>query len=268
MKPVDIDEIKLIDLYVNQGLDGRDCAKRLDVHYAPIIRRLRKLGVTIRPPTRSLIKDISDEQVVDLYCGQKLSLDQTASALKRSRGFVRGRLKKSGIVSRSLSDSCKIRKGTAEITNEQLIYLHDIREWPCSKISEHFNKSSDFVRQRFILIGKVRRGKVGKDNPAYIDGRTPLRTRIRDCVKSLAWKQACMERDNYTCQNTGQHGGKLEIHHIKSFSQILEEFLSLNSDLNPEDDCDQLFDLSQSYQPFWDVDNGVTLSEESHRSTR
>lgn len=266
MKLADIDETNMIDLYVGQRLTAKACALKLCVSQSTLVRRLKKNGITIRPATRRLIEDVSDEQVVDLYVNQKLSLEQTACVLNRSRGFVRGRLKKTGTITRSLSESDKIRKGTTDITDEQLIYLHDVRGWPCSKISEHFNKSPDFARQRFINMGKARRGKVGKDNPAYIDGRTPLRTRIRDCAKSLAWKQACMERDNYTCQETKQHGGKLEVHHLKSLSQVLEEFLYLNSDLDPEKDCDKLFDLSQHYGPFWDISNGLTLSEVAHHT--
>lgn len=267
MRPAEIDEKRLIELYVDQELTAKACSNILGVGDASICRRLRKLDIKVRPSTKNSITKISDEQVVNLYCNKELSLEQTAHVLDRSRGFVRGRLKKAGIATRSLSESGKIRDGTVDITDEQLIYLHDIRGWPCSKISDHFGKSPDFARQRFILIGKARRDKIGKNNPAYIDGRTPLRTRIRDCAKSLVWKQVCMARDNYTCQETGQHGGKLEVHHIKPFSKIFEEFLYLNSDLDPENDCDQLFDLSQHYDPFWDTSNGKTLSEESHHST-
>lgn len=266
MRPVYIDEDKMIDLYVNKKMTAKACAFRLGVSQSALVRRLKKLGITVRPPIRRLIENISDEQVADLYCNKKLSRKQISSKLGCSDGLVRGRLKILGISSRPLSEGQKLGKGTADITDDQLIYLHDVRDWTCAKISRHFGKSEDFVRQRFRAIGKARRQNVGRYNGAYIDGRTPLRTRIRDCAKSLAWKQACMERDNYTCQETGQHGGKLEVHHHKPFSQIFEEFLSLNSDLNPEDDCDELFDLSQHYKPFWDINNGITLSEETHHT--
>lgn len=268
MKSVDIDINKMIDLYVGQGLTAKACALKLNVSQSAFVRRLKKIGITIRPSIKSLIVAITDEQIADLYCSGKLSHRQIASQLDCSEGLVRGRLHKLGISPRPLSEGQKLGKGTAYITDKELIYLHDVRGWPCSRISNHFNKSADFVRQRFILIGKVRRGKTGKDNPAYIDGRTPLRTRIRDCAKSLLWKQVCMERDNYSCQDTGQHGGKLEVHHKKYFSQIFEEFLSLNSDLDPENDCDKLFDLSQEYNPFWDISNGITLSEKAHHALR
>ncbi len=267
MRPAKIDEKRLIELYSAQELTAKACAKILGVGDASICRRLRKLGITVRPSIRRLITDISDEQVIDLYWDKNLSSAQTAKILCRSEHFVRSRLAKTERGLRSLSEADKIRDGTADITDEQLIYLHDVRDWTCAKISRHFGKSEDFVRQRFIVMGKSRRQNVGKYNGAYIDGRTPLRTRIRDCAKSLAWKQACMARDNYTCQETDQHGGKLEVHHIKPFSKIFEEFMYLNSDLDPETDCDQLFDLSQHYDPFWDTSNGKTLSEESHHLT-
>jgi hypothetical protein len=103
---------------------------------------------------------------------------------------------------------------------------------------------------------------------SYKGGITPLHTRIRHCEKGAMWRRACMERDDYTCQKTGQRGGKLEVHHVKRFSEILEEFLSLNSDLDPVNDCDSLFDISQRYDPFWDTDNGLTLSEAYHKTIR
>lgn len=266
MKPIKIDENKMIDLYVNQKLTAKACAIKMGVSQSTLVRRLKKNSITVRPPTRGMIEDISNDTIIDLYRNQHLSIEQTAQFIGRSTGFVRGRLKKAGVSSRSLSESTKIRKGTSHITNEQLIYLHDVRDWTCAKISRHFGKSEDFVRQRFLVMGKNRRQNVGKYNGSYIDGRTPLRTRIRDCAKSLAWKQICMERDNYTCQSNGQHGGKLEVHHFKSFSQIFEEFLSLNSDLDPENDCDKLFEVAQYYDPFWDISNGTTLSEKAHHT--
>ncbi len=268
MKRTVMNENLLHDLYVNLQLTARACAKVLGVSDKSVCCRLRRLGIAVRPPTRRLIANIGDAQVINLYWNQKLSIAQTAKRLGKSEHLVRDRLEKSGRGLRSISDGSKIRKGTADITDDQLVFLHDVRKWSCAKISEHFGKSADFVRQRFIAMGKERRDKVGKNNPAYIDGRTPLRTRIRDCAKSLAWKQACLERDNYTCQETGQRGGKLEVHHVKRFSEILEEFLSLNSDLDPVNDCDSLFDISHRYDPFWDTDNGLTLSEEYHKTIR
>ena len=33
-------------------------------------------------------------------------------------------------------------------------------------------------------------------------------------IEYKLWRKACFERDNYTCQKSGQNGGNLEVHHI------------------------------------------------------
>ena len=148
MKPADIDNKRLIELYVDQELTAKACAKILSVGDGSICRRLRKIGITVRSPIRRLITGISDEQVIDLYWNQKLSISETAKSLGQSDGFVRCRLKKFGRVLRSWSDSARQRRGTSDITDEQLIYLHDVRDWTCAKISRHFGKSEDFNKNQ------------------------------------------------------------------------------------------------------------------------
>ena len=57
--------------------------------------------------------------------------------------------------------------------------------------------------------------------------------------KYNVWRSSVYERDNFTDAKTGQKGGKLEVHHILNFHNHLELR--------------------------FDVNNGVTLSKESHR---
>jgi 5-methylcytosine-specific restriction endonuclease McrA len=61
----------------------------------------------------------------------------------------------------------------------------------------------------------------GKNNPNYIDGRTPKVHKIRNSKKYINWRNKIFERDNYTCQECGQIGYKLHAHHIKSFSKFI-----------------------------------------------
>ena len=58
---------------------------------------------------------------------------------------------------------------------------------------------------------------------------------------------------------------KINAHHKKEFSKIFEEFLQKYAHLDPIVDCEKLFELSQQYLPFWDINNGVTISEEIHK---
>ncbi|MGG1441375.1 phage replisome organizer N-terminal domain-containing protein [Brevibacillus laterosporus] len=43
-------------------------------------------------------------------------------------------------------------------------------------------------------------------------------TEIRNSQEYREWRREVFERDNFTCQKCGQHGGKLEAHHIKGFA--------------------------------------------------
>ena len=63
-------------------------------------------------------------------------------------------------------------------------------------------------------------------------------TRLRGSSKYFNWRINVFKRDNYTCQCCGQHGGKLQVHHIENFST--------NEELR------------------FNIDNGTTLCYECH----
>ena len=60
----------------------------------------------------------------------------------------------------------------------------------------------------------------GKNNPNYIDGRTPENRKIRNSKEYEEWRNKVFKRNNYTCQECNQIGYKLHAHHIKSFSKF------------------------------------------------
>jgi len=78
----------------------------------------------------------------------------------------------------------------------------------------------------------------GEKNPSWKGGVTPETKKIRNSVEMDIWRKSCLERDDFTCQKTGQIGGKLAVHHINNFS----DFPELRMDIN----------------------NGITLSYISH----
>lgn len=79
----------------------------------------------------------------------------------------------------------------------------------------------------------------GELNGHWKGGITPERERQRKTMEYKLWRKACFERDNFTCQKTGQRGGDLVVHHINNFSEFIEIRTS--------------------------IENGITLSKESHR---
>lgn len=82
---------------------------------------------------------------------------------------------------------------------------------------------------------------------------TPLRRAIRDCFKMRSWINSCYIRDDFTCGQCNEHGGRLSVHHIIHF----ETLLRINNIKSLQDaiECDKL----------WMVENGITLCIECHK---
>jgi hypothetical protein len=92
----------------------------------------------------------------------------------------------------------------------------------------------------------------GNKNYNWKGGRTKLQEQIRKCFKNKQWISDVFERDNYTCQNCGRRCCRLEAHHIKYFSTILDEhnIKTIKDALK----CKEL----------WDIKNGKTLCLKCH----
>lgn len=104
-------------------------------------------------------------------------------------------------------------------------------------------------------IGVPRPYLTGENNPAWKGGTTSLGLKVRGSMQNEAWKRKVFERDNWTCQKCIQRGGNLEVHHIKSFSDIIEEEkIKSFGDIRPE-------------SQLWDINNGQTLCIKHHKET-
>ena len=110
------------------------------------------------------------------------------------------------------------------------------------------------------LLGKRRGSKCN----FWKGGINPLRMAIRDLSDSTRWRKLVFERDNYTCQLCNERGSYLEAHHLKSFADIFSEFLERYSSLSPVNDKPLLLDLAIRHDPFWNIDNGMTLCKNCH----
>lgn len=88
------------------------------------------------------------------------------------------------------------------------------------------------------LKGKPNLKVRGKNHGLWKDGITPIHNKIRGSIEYKLWQNSVFARDGYTCQKTGTKGCKLAAHHIKNFAQYPELHFT--------------------------IDNGITLSKESH----
>lgn len=95
------------------------------------------------------------------------------------------------------------------------------------------------LSEEHIHNATVNRGKyVGENSCHYKGGITPENVRVRTSIEMKLWRDAVFARDNFTDQKTGVRGGKLVAHHILNFAKYPELRFA--------------------------IDNGITLSKESH----
>ena len=79
--------------------------------------------------------------------------------------------------------------------------------------------------------------KMGSNNPAWKGGKVKENTRIRFTLDYMLWRDAVLERDNYTCNKCFKYGGKLHAHHIKSFKEYPELRFSIQNGVVLCRDC-------------------------------
>lgn len=120
-----------------------------------------------------------------------------------------------------------MKEETKKIQSEQ-------RKGKCYSIKTQFKKG---------LIpwnkGKNQTSTSGEKNINWKGGVSKLREKERKNIEIYEWKRNCLIRDDFTCQKTGIKGGDMQIHHILNFSEYPE--LRTN------------------------IENGITLSKESHK---
>ena len=61
--------------------------------------------------------------------------------------------------------------------------------------------------------------------------------RLRNSAKYSIWRSACMLRDDFTCQECGERGCFLEVHHIKSWRDYPELRFNINNGITYCKEC-------------------------------
>lgn len=96
---------------------------------------------------------------------------------------------------------------------------------------------------------------LGEKNPGWKGGRLTWVHRVRRSGQYQFWRRSVFERDNYTCIQCNDHGGRLEADHIRAFSSVLDDH-GITS-----------LDEAVACAALWDVSNGRTLCRACHRKT-
>ena len=108
------------------------------------------------------------------------------------------------------------------------------------KQSETHKKNIGKANKGHHSLNEFKKGHIGYKG-GYIDGRTPENIRIRKSVEYKLWHKSNLERDYFTCQRCGEHGGTLRVHHINNFADFPELRLAINNGITFCEKCHRLF---------------------------
>lgn len=141
----------------------------------------------------------------------------------------------------------------------------------CSKNCANKNrvgkKLPPFTNEHKKKIGNGNKGKIryGEQTSHWKGGITPFYNLLRTLDEYNEWRMNCLKRDWFRCQECYTKEN-LEVHHIKSFTEQVNEFLKEYSQFSIIEDRETLLRLATTYKPFWDVSNGITFCESHHKS--
>uniref|UniRef100_A0A6M3IUD7 Putative HNH endonuclease n=1 Tax=viral metagenome TaxID=1070528 RepID=A0A6M3IUD7_9ZZZZ len=182
------------------------------------------------------------------YWSKNFRTELVSNALKHLVGWNRG-LKVSGMSGKHQSERQKevMRKFNKENNPSK---LPEVKE-----------------KMRLAKIGRTRPDLQGINHPNW-KGTSPLIKLIKGTLEYKQWRKNIFVRDNYTCQECFKRGFELHPHHLKSFSKLLKEFISLYPQFSPFEDTNILVRLAERYEPFWDITNGKALCSDCHKKTK
>lgn len=106
------------------------------------------------------------------------------------------------------------------------------------------------------LKGRPQPWNSGNNSHFWKGGISELSKHIKVSLLYRNWRESVFKRDDWSCQKCHKRGGRvLHPHHKKSFTSILEK--------------NKIKTLASAFQceELWNVNNGITLCEDCHKST-
>jgi len=191
-----------------------------------------------------------------------------------SKGVILGRLREQGIERRQ---SPKYEN----ITEEVLRVLYVDKKLSTRAIAEKFGCNNTLISKRLKKYGipirkhagdpvftteerKEKWGRSGPEHPNWKGGVTEVSNMIRNRVAHVSLE--AFKRDGFACVECGGGEQELNAHHIRTFSEIVEEIREENGlhDLTTWEAKERLADMCSNDARLLDVGNLVTLCEDCH----
>lgn len=262
------------------------------INHKPIYQIAKENGVSGDTIRRSLIRNNIDywqtqyrekfgqseiQDICDMYCNQKMSANQIAIRLHTTHRTVIRLLTKQGVETRGMSESQFNHRG------KDISELYNNAEWlnqmyweegkTSTEIAKELGVSSSTILRHMKQLGlntktpsEAKIGMmVGDKHPNWQGGLTPLKLLLREYF-NVNQVPMIAKRDNYTCQLCGKTHTILHVHHIRRFSEIINEIIKEHPEYNADivEDRMKLYNIIIKDDRFLDENNLITFCKECH----
>lgn len=276
-KPQKEISIAILTQLLAKGKTVKEICSMLHYSSHAIYDRMKKYNLTINYiPDYKQYNGANDETICTLY-DKGYSTTEIGNQLGMSNTSVRNHLKHCNVKTRSLSESHWIKNKKVipkEFTSYQDMYnLYIVQNLSKKDLGKRFNCTPDAINQVLLHLHIPIRNNaeskvginIGEKHPNWKGGVTPLALRLREFF-NVNLSPKVLKRDNYTCQNCGQVGGNLHVHHKKHFADILKRICKEHPDLDPVENINELYDIAVRDKEFLDLDNLITYCKNCHQN--
>lgn len=124
------------------------------------------------------------------------------------------------------------------------VTIADIRAWSVAEANKvHYPK-------RFKKNKKSQQSKKSWKKRVFASWKdTPEQAAFRRSPEYQQWRIIVLERDKYTCQHCEQTGGRLVVHHVKTFKMNPDLRLESDNGIVLCNDCHEKLHLSRVKKP-------------------
>lgn len=285
-KKINISNKELYNLYVIKKLSSIKIAKILDCCKFSILKNLKKFKIKRRSTSEAKTTIIiHKDKLIELYCRNNLSAPKIAKIYKCASTTILTKLRKYNIKIRNYVESA-LRGNNSPVwvggkerfkcTNCGKL-LKNTKAKRCKKCFGESNRGKNSISWKggtkkhkcvdcdnTISMDHTRCKKCsleyhkGKKHPNWKGGITSVEKSIRNSLEYKQWRFLVYKRDHFTCIECRKGGGYLEAHHIKFFSELLQEAKEMFPLL-------PLYDAAMLYKPLWDTNNGITYCKKHHK---
>ncbi|WP_219375361.1 helix-turn-helix domain-containing protein [Bacillus mycoides] len=219
--------------------------------------------------------NLDEDKLRLLYCLEKKSSADIAKIMGTTKRNVLKALDIMGVEKRKPNTY-------PQLNRELLKELYINQKLSARTIAETIGCSKNLVNKRLHKFGipirmnagdpsftvqerKEKWGKKEKDHPRWKGGVTKVSGLIRNRLSYLS--EECLKRDEYLCVNCG-NPRNLHAHHLRPFSEILQEILKENPqiDLLDEESRLKFVELCENDKRLTDLENLTTLCENCHHN--